>query len=325
MTDASWGWPRHVRCSTSDVMRDAAGARISDYLIERGLPARNTEVAYKATHRVLPRCARVVILNPAFVGVRPVELQLMREACTLEALHHPGVPRVYECGMLDRRPWVAMEHIEGTTIDQAAAERPLALADAIAVARDAAAILSHAHQRNVVHRNLTPRSILRTPSRGFPICITEWGEASSGHSVSSQAVFPYARFYRAPELAVDGRADTRTDIYSLGAIVFEAATLVLPEPVQRFPGVPEPFHQLLASMLARFPEDRPTAASVHAEASRLAEMFSDDGPVEEVEVELVDIASNTAAMPNLGWMPPEHMASLATPALGSMRRRREEP
>ena len=307
-------------------MRDAAGARISDYLIERGLPARNTEVAYKATHRVLPRCARVVILNPAFVGVRPVELQLMREACVLEALHHPGVPRVYECGMLDRRPWVAMEHIEGTTIDQASAERPLALADAIAVVRDAAAILAHAHQRSVVHRNLTPRSILRTPARGFPICITEWADAASGHSVSSQAVLPYARFYRAPELAVEGaRADARTDIYSLGAIVFEAATLVLPEPVQKFPGVPEPFHQLLAGMLARFPEDRPTAAAVHAEASRLAEMFSDDGPVEEVEVELVDIASNTAAMPNLGWMPPEHMASLSTHALGSVRRRREEP
>src|SRR5437667_203481 len=102
MTDTSWSWRRHVRCSAGDVMREApgvtdprgpalrpepAGARISDYLIERGLPARNTEVAYKATHRVLPRCARVVILNPAFVGVRPVELQLVREACVLEALH----------------------------------------------------------------------------------------------------------------------------------------------------------------------------------------------------------------------------------------------
>jgi serine/threonine protein kinase len=325
MTDASWSWRRHVRCTHSDLMREPAGARISDYLIERGLPARNTEVAYKATHRVLPRCARVVILNPAFVKVRPVELQLMREACILEALHHPGVPQVYECGMLDRRPWVAMEHIEGTTIDQAAAERPLALGDAIAVVRDAAAILSHAHQRGVVHRNLTPRSILRTPSRGFPICITEWGDASSGHSASSQAVLPYARFYRAPELALDGRADARADIYALGAVVFEAATLVLPEPVQKFPGIPEPFHQLLASMLARFPEDRPTAAAIHGEASRLAEMFSDDGPIEEVEVELVDIASNTAAMPNLGWMPPDHMATLITPAMGSVRRRRDEP
>src|ERR1044071_5038399 len=158
---------------------------------------------------------------------------------------------------------------------------------------------------------LTRATACPAPSPRVPICIPEWADAASGHCVSSQAVLPYARYYRAPELAVEGgRADARTDIYSLGAVMFEAATLVLPEPVQKFPGVPEPFHQLLASMLARFPEDRPTAAAAHAEASRLAEMFSDDGPVEEVEVELVDIASNSAAMPNLGWMPPDHMATL---------------
>lgn len=304
-------------------MRDASGARISDYLIERGLPARNTEVAYRATHRVLPRCARVVILNPVFVGVRPVELQLMREACILEAMHHPGVPRVYECGMLDRRPWVAMEHIEGTTIEQAAAERPLALADAIAVVRDAAAILAHAHQRGVVHRVLTPKTIIRTPARGFPICITEWGDASIPDGAGAHPMQPYARFYRAPELAIEGRADARADVYALGAVVFEAATLVLPEPVQKFPGVPEPFHQLLASMLARFPEDRPTAAEVQAEATRLAEVFSDgDGPVEEVEVELVDIANNAAAIPNLGWIPPDRITGLSQ-AVGGLRRRRD--
>jgi serine/threonine-protein kinase len=248
----------------------------------------------------------------------------MREACRLEAMHHPGVPRVYECGVLERRPWVAMEHIEGTTIEQAAAERPLALADAIAVLRDAAAILAHAHQRGVVHRNLTPRTIVRTPARGFPICITEWGDASSADLAGAHPAQPHARFYRAPELAVDGRADARADVYSLGAVVFEAATLVLPEPVQRFPGIPEPFHHLLASMLARFPDERPTAAAIQAEAGRLAEVFSDgDGPVEEVEVELVDIASNAAAMPNLGWISPDRVTGLTPQALGGIGRRRD--
>ena len=309
-------------------MRDAPGARISDYLIESELPARTTEVAYKATHRVLPRCARVVILHPTFVGARPVELQLMREACILEALHHAGVPRVYECGVLERRPWVAMEHIEGTTIEQAAAERPIALSEAMAVVRDAAAILAHAHRRGVVHRSITPKSIMRTPGRGFPICITDWSDASinADHDTSAQPAQSYTRFYRAPELAIDGRADARADIYSLGAVMFEAATLVLPEPVQKFPGVPEPFHHLLASMLARFPDDRPSAEAVAAEAGRLVEVFSDgDGQIEEVEVELVDIANAPAAVPNLGWMPPDHMATLSTQALGSMRRRRGEP
>jgi len=304
-------------------MRDAPGARISDYLIESELPARHTEVAYKATHRVLPRCARVVILHPTFVGTRPVEVQLMREACILEALHHAGVPRVYECGVLERRPWVAMEHIEGTTIEQAAAERPIALSDAMAVLRDAAAILAHAHRRGIVHRSITPKSIVRTPGRGFAICITDWGDASINDGASAHPVQSYTRFYRAPELAASGRADARADIYSLGAVMFEAATLVLPEPVQKFPGVPEPFHHLLASMLARFPDDRPSAEAVAAEAGRLVEVFSDgDGQIEEVEVELVDIANTPAAMPHLGWVPPDRM-TMTGQALGTLRRRRD--
>src|SRR6185295_7365545 len=140
-------------------MADVSGAQIAEYLLEEEVIARSTEVAYRATHRVLPRCARVAILSPAFVGVRLAEAQLMREACILETLHHSGVPRVFECGVLERRPWIATEYIEGVTIEQAAAERPLAIGDALAIVRDAAAVLAHAHHRGVVHRNLTPGAI----------------------------------------------------------------------------------------------------------------------------------------------------------------------
>ncbi len=311
-------------------MTNAVGVRIGDYWIDEEVPARSIEVAYRTTHRVLPRSARVAILSPSLVGARAAELQLMREACILEALHHTGVPRVFECGVLERRPWIATELIAGTTIEQAAAQRPLATADALAVVRDAAAILVHAHQRGVVHRNLTPRSIVRTPGRGFPICITEWGEASiegnpTGATVRS--VDASVLFYRAPEVDESFAGDARSDIFALGVVMFEAATLVLPEPVQKFPGMPVAFHGLLASMLARRPEERPTAAAVHAEACRLAELFTEaDASIEEVEVELVDISRAAPAMPNLGWLPP---ASLQGRAIGSvpirtMRRRKDQ-
>jgi serine/threonine protein kinase len=304
-------------------MTNASGARIGEYWLDGEVPARSTEVAYRTTHRVLPRCARVAILNPAFVGVRLAEVQLMREACILEALHHSGVPRVFECGVFERRPWIATELIDGVSIERAASDRPLAIGDALAVVRDAAAVLAHAHDRGVVHRNITPRAIIRTPGRGFPICITEWGDASIHDNAIPHVVDPSARFYRAPELVSDGHGDGRADVFALGAVMFEAATLVLPDPVQKFPGMPVAFHQLLASMLTRVPEDRPNAASVHAEASRLAEVLSDsEGPVEEVEVELVDISRNPPPMPSLGWMPSTPLA-LSDPARGTLRRRRE--
>jgi serine/threonine protein kinase len=312
-------------------MKNASGARMGEYLIDGEVAARTTEVAYRATHRVLPRCARIAILNPAFIGVRLAELQLMREACILEALHHTGVPRAFEYGVFERRPWVATEYIDGISIDHAAAAGPLAIGDALAIIRDAAAVLAHAHHRGIVHRNITPKAIVRTPGRGFPLCITDWGNASIHDNVIPHVVDPDARFYRAPEL-VEGRADGRSDVFALGAVMFEAATLVLPESVQRFPGVPEAFHALLERMLARVPSERPTAATVHAEAARLAEVYADCA-IEDVEVELVDISRGTRrsgaareapAMQGLGWMPPERLGSFHGGAIGTVRRRREQ-
>jgi serine/threonine protein kinase len=298
------------------------GARIADYWLHEEVPARSTEIAYRATHRVLPRCARVAILSPGSIGVRPAEVQLMREACVLEILHHAGVPRVYECGVLQRRPWVASELVVGTTIEHEAARRPLSISDALVVIRDAAAVLVHAHRRGVVHRDLRPRSIVRTAHRGFPVCITEWGDAAVRDSVLPRPDDPAARFYRAPELADGDRGSGAADVFALGAVMFEAATLVLPDPVQKFPGVPPALHQLLAGMLARSPGDRPTADAVHREAGRLAELYSDgDAAIEEVEVELIDISRAPPGLPNLGWMPPERVPR-ASRQIGAVRRRK---
>ena len=302
-------------------MKSASGGRIAEYLIDGEVTARSTEVAYRTTHRVLPRCARVAILNPAFIGVRLAEVQLMREACILEALHHTGVPRAFECGVFERRPWVATEYIEGMSIAEAAAERPISIRDAVAVVRDAAAILAHAHQRGVVHRSITPKAIVRTPARGFPLCITDWGNASIHSGVIPHVVDPEARFYRAPELVADGRVDGRSDVFALGAVMFEAVTLALPGPVQKFPGMPAAIHDLLAGMLVRDPDERPTAAAIHADATRLTEVYA-QGTVDEVEVELVDILHTAAAVQDLGWMPPG-IPSYKGRARGTLRRRRE--
>jgi len=299
------------------------GVRIADYLLHEPLPARDTEVAYRATHRVLPRSARVAILKPEHVGVRHAEIRLMREGCVVETLHHAGVPRVYECGVLDRRPWVASEQITGASIEEAAARRPMSTGDAIAIVRDAAAILAHAHRRGVVHCDITPRSILRTPQRGFPVCLIDWGNAAIYGTALPRSDHPAARFYRAPEVTGGDRGSSAADVFALGAVMFEAATLVLPEPVQKFPGMPPAFHQLLARMLARSAEDRPTADAVHAEATRLSELYSDaDAAIEEVEVELVDISRVQGATHNLGWMPPDRVPR-ASQTMATPRRRKD--
>jgi serine/threonine-protein kinase len=306
-------------CDASNAV-EAPECWIGEYRLDGELPAGAIELAYGTTHRVLPRRARVAILRPELAGDARAEAQLTREACALEALRHPGVPRVFECGVVAGRLWVAGEFVEGASIARATTDRPLAIGDALAVLRDAAAVLAHAHARRMAHGGLTPHAIVRTPDRPFPICITEWGRAAVDQPGATgtacpacptcgQRVEPTAeagdRFYRAPEVIAGARGSECGDVFALGAVMFEALTLVLPEPVQRLPGVPAALHDLLAGMLQRDPAERPTARIVHAEAARLAETFNDgDGAIVEVEVELVDISQNPPAMPALEWRPP---------------------
>jgi serine/threonine protein kinase len=174
----------------------------------------------------------------------------------------------------------------------------------------------------VVHGDITPRSLLRTPQRSFPVAITDWGSAAIYGTALPRSDDPAGRFYRAPETAGGDRGSAAADMFALGAVMFEAATLVLPEPVQKFPGMPPALHQLLARMLASSADDRPSSDAVHGEAARLAELYSDaDAAIEEVEVELIDISGVQAGMHNLGWMPPERVPR-ASQTMATPRRRK---
>src|ERR1051325_9459 len=121
--------------------RFSPGSRIGDYVVER-----DAGDGYEAVHVLLPRRVRLEVMHPTFVGLKPVAVRMMREACILEALRHPGVPRVFEVGLMNdsrtNRPWVASELVEGELL----AER--GVLDAVSVLeliRDIADVLSHAH------------------------------------------------------------------------------------------------------------------------------------------------------------------------------------
>ncbi|HEY4240117.1 MAG TPA: protein kinase [Kofleriaceae bacterium] len=269
---------------------EAELVQIGDYKIGKALPACRSELAYEGTHIVLPRRARLTVMHPRFTGVRPVAVRIVREACILEAISHPGVPRVFECGVIDRRPWIATELVCEPTLGDELAERALSVSAVITLLRDAAEVLAAAHRRGVVHRALTPDAIQRTPNRSFPICMTGWGDAAVGEGALPQFVADDARHYRAPELARGGAelADGRADVYALGAIAHEALTLALPiVSVPRYMGIPAEISRLLERMLAPDPVARPSAAEVRAEAMRMAELGD---AVDQVDVELVDIS-----------------------------------
>ncbi|MBA3458486.1 MAG: protein kinase [Deltaproteobacteria bacterium] len=290
------GAPRLDRMTGGITNRFTAGSRLGDYLIDGDLAGGWNVEAYEATHVMLPRRARLVVLAADFVDQTPAAVQMMREACLLEAMHHPGVPRVYACGVIAKRPWIACELIEGTALSEVInATRPLPVHEVLAMLRDVAEVLDHAHRRNIVHRNLRPEVLLRTRDRAFPVCITGWCDARI-HDAEAELI------------------DLRADVLALGAVVFTALTGARPTmaAVDRSPGAPRALTELIDRMLAAEPEARPSCAEIHDAAIRIAELSEvempvDDGElIEEVGVDLVDISRPTPvpAMRKPRWTPP---------------------
>jgi eukaryotic-like serine/threonine-protein kinase len=283
------------------------GARLNDYVIEDELSAKPGEIAYAATHALLPRRARVQSLHPTFAGVQAIAVQLMREACILEALHHPGVPRVYETGLLaDRRPWIAVELIEGPTLAEELATRgPLAVPDVVFLLRDAASILHHAHARGLVHRNIRPEVIAR---RLEGPCIIDWADARTNEASAHQPVPSGALEYQPPEVACGEPMDSRGDVFALGVVAYEALSLSRPtlSAARRLPGAPRRLTALIDRMLAVDAVARPTCAEVRAEAVSLVELVDipvpseeDESVVEEVEIHIDGDTEVTDDLPML--------------------------
>jgi len=256
--------------------------RIGNYRVEHQLGPTGSGVLLQVRHQVLPRRAIVKVVHAAFAGVSPYVVQTLREACILEAIGHPGVPVVYESGLLrDRRPWFAFEVIGGPTLEDVLALRPLPPADVARLMRDLADVLQHAHRRGVIHRGLRPDRIVVTPHRRYPLCIPDWSEAIA-HDASACVPPPDGcHSYVAPELASSDaggaeRVDDRADMFALGAIAYRALTGTLPfNPVAtnvpylaartRRPDTPRELATIIDSLLSVDRFDRPSAAEVRTE------------------------------------------------------------
>lgn len=265
--------------------------RIGNYRIDGERMRDDTSVVYEGRHLVLPRRAFIKVMH---ASVQDAAVQLLREACILEALEHPGIVRVFESGLLaDRRPWFACERIEGATVGDLIING-LEPNNAATLVRDIAEIVEHAHRRGVVHAALHPDRIVVTGRmRGFPLCIADWSEARI-HDTSTPARPTGPADYTAPEVIRGEAIDDRADVFALGVIAYQAligelpfdgvwiATVVggdtqhVPTEV-RCPAAPPAFVALVDQMLSFDRFDRPSSSEVRTEIiSILAEMETID-------------------------------------------------
>jgi serine/threonine-protein kinase len=268
-----------------------AGDRIGNYKVEIERASGPMLAEYQAVHIVLPRRAVIKVMNAT--TDQPLAVHMLREACILDALHHPGIVRVYESGIHSRRPWFALELIEGPTIRNLLAPGAIERPDAVALLRDLAEVIEHASRRGIIHCGLRPERILITGrTRGFSLCITDWSDART-HDAKLQQFVPSeaARHYTSPELAFGDPIDDRTDVFALGVLAYQLLTGSLPfengiiETVDdgtaqhiptevMCPDAPPELPKLVDTMLAYDRWDRPSAAEVFAELSWIADAFA---------------------------------------------------
>lgn len=252
--------------------RMARGVRIGDYQIEQELDGS----VYRAVHLVLPRRALLKIARDASESIA-----VLREACILAALPHPGIVRVYETGRLpDHRSWFAQEIVDGLTLAGTAALGALEPEVALGMIRDVAEILAFAHQRGVIHCGITADGlVVAGRNRGFPMCVTDWSAARAHDAPPMPGPGgPFA----APELAAGDVIDDRADVYSLGLVAYRALAGVdaAGESLAvAAPALPRELTSFVDSMLAADRWDRPSAAEVRTELGFLAGTLGAREPV----------------------------------------------
>ena len=280
-------------CSGYTTMPDAPHM-VSAYRLDREIGAGGMGCVYRAYHVLERRVVALKILRETQLRQDRAVDRMMREAQILATVGHPGVPQLFECGMLaDGRPWIAMELVEGTSLAQHLSEGPIDHQLVMRVMHDVAAVLAAAHARGITHRDLKPENILLVPNdERFPVRVIDWGIAQTlaGARFTHHDEAIGTPIYMAPEQARGEITDGSSDVYGLGIVAYYALAghppfngkssvdiLVQhlnkspPALAPRCPHVPFGLVELVEKMLAKRCVERPSAADVQASIARRAQ------------------------------------------------------
>jgi serine/threonine protein kinase/Tfp pilus assembly protein PilF len=251
------------------------GKTISHYKIIEKLGEGGMGVVYKAEDRKLDRIVALKFLAPHAVGCDEEQSRLIREAKSAAALNHPNICTIHEIDKAEGRTFIAMECIEGQSLKGKIAAGPLELAEATDIAAQVAGGLGQAHEKGIIHRDIKPANIMVT--RVGQSKIMDFGLAKSlgGTLLTKTGTTIGTVAYMSPEQARGAEVDARTDIWALGAILYEMVTgcrpfmgdyeqaviyQILnetPRPVTELrPDAPRELERIIRKALARKPGER---------------------------------------------------------------------
>ncbi len=187
-------------------------------------------VVYKAKCHLLKRVVAVKILKPDLADNEEFVARFNRESQAAASLSHPNIVNTYDVGQEDDIHYIVMEFVDGETLkDRIRREGRLSMEEAVRIASEICSGLQHAHENKIVHRDIKPQNILI--NKEGTAKVADFGIAravtSSTVTMGDASVIGSVHYF-SPEQARGGYVDKKTDIYSLGIVLYEMVTGVVP-------------------------------------------------------------------------------------------------
>jgi len=178
-------------------------------------------VVYKAEDTKLERPVALKFLPAHLLGNEEVRKRVEREAKSAAALSHPNVCTVFEIDEAEGKTFIAMELIEGESLDRHISRGPLKLDEALDIARQIADGLEAAHQRGIVHRDVKPENVMVDAKSRVTVMDFGLAQLAQASRLTKAGQTMGTTAYMSPEQTMGSGTDHRTDIWALGVVLYE--------------------------------------------------------------------------------------------------------
>jgi serine/threonine protein kinase len=282
-----FGESRVHQPGTPPVPDTREGRQFGAYRIIRSLGAGGMGQVYLALDTRLGRHVALKFLAPELISDEVSLLRLVQEARAASALNHPNILTIYDVGQLEGEHFIVSEFVDGVTL-RSAMERDLVTnQSAVEIAAQIASALSAAHAAGVIHRDLKPTNVMLRPD-GY-VKVIDFGLAKQLKSITGDTMTRRRELtktgmtlgtadYMSPEQARGDEVDSRTDVWSLGIILYEMVAgrrpfegpthshvlvAIQDHPIPALPAaksVPAVLHDIVSRALAKKPKDRYASA-----------------------------------------------------------------
>jgi serine/threonine protein kinase len=278
-----------------------AGSVVGEYRVEKKIGEGGMGAVYSAIHPMIGKRAAIKVISVALGTDASAVGRFVQEARSVNQIGHPNIVDVFAFGELpDGRNYFVMEHLQGESLSERIQRAPMPLGEAIEIIDQVADALEAAHEKQIVHRDLKPDNVYLASVRGgrtmvklldfgiAKLSVGDGPDTGGGIARTRTGMMMGTPGYLSPEQARGRNVDHRTDIYALGCMMFEvvvgripfiadnAMDIVLmhmtaqpPRASELWPEIPPPLDELIARMLLKDANLRPTLAEIRRAFSEL--------------------------------------------------------